>query len=395
MDRVTRLARLLLGVGANLQQGQELLITAYLEHAPVVRSLAEEAWRMGASRVHVAYEDAYLKRPLVELAPEDALGASQPWSIAMLDALAEARAAVVALHGDPAPDLLAGLDPQRVGRAVSVAFRRRWGDAIGKRQLAWTIGAVPVPGWAEKVFGSPDVEPLWDAVERTLRLDQDDPAAAWQARLGELESLAARLTERRFDALRYRGPGTDLTVGLLPAGRWVSAGGMETAFGQHHVPNLPTEEVFTSPDRRRAEGRVRSTRPLPVGGAVVEDLEMEFRDGRIREVRAKGGGADVVRGLMVDDGARHLGELALVDGSSEVGQSGLVFWDPLFDENAACHVAFGRGFAFAVDSPDGAEGLNDSAQHVDFMIGSAELEVDGIERGGAAVPILRENRFQI
>jgi aminopeptidase len=393
--RLARLARLLLGVGANLQPGQELLVIADIANAGAVRALAAEAWRMGASRVHTLYHDAYLKRPLVELAPEEALAQTPPWLVSMVDTLARERGAVVNLRGDPAPDLLAGLDQNRAGKAVAVALSKRWGEAVDRRELAWTIGAVPVPGWAEKVFGSPDLEPLWDAVERTLRLDLDDPVAAWRDRLGELAALAARLNERRFDALHYRGPGTDLTVGLLPSGRWVSAGGFETAWGQPHVPNLPTEEVFTSPDRRRAEGRVRSTKPLPIGGTVVEGLEMEFHDGRITQVRAKGGGAEAVRGLMVDDGAHRLGELALVDGASRVGQSGLVFWDPLFDENAACHLAFGRGFAFTVDSPEDSAGLNQSAQHVDFMIGSPELEVDGLEAGGAAVPILRENRFRI
>ncbi|HEV2217402.1 MAG TPA: aminopeptidase [Candidatus Dormibacteraeota bacterium] len=395
-DRLERYANLVLKVGANLQPGQPLMISADVAHAPLVRVIAEQAWRVGASAVFVHYTDLYLRRSLVDLAPDAALTVSAPGAVRMLEELVEQHAAFVRVVGDPAPDLLANSDPGRTGRAFQVDFTRRWGNAVTSRELAWTLAGGPIDGWARQVFGEPDVERLWQAVEKTVRLDLPDPAAAWSKRLGSLNATAEALNERHFDAIRYRGPGTNLTVGLLPSGRWMSAGGFTTAWGQSHVPNLPTEEVFTSPDRRRTEGTIRSTRPLAVGGRVISGLEFTFKDGRISEVRADGDGAELIRTqVATDPGAPYLGEIALVDRESRVGELGIIFWNTLYDENATCHIAFGNGFAFAVvDAEDRRAGLNQSAVHTDFMVGGPEVEIDGIENSGNAVPILRDDQFQ-
>jgi aminopeptidase len=394
-QRLERYAELTVRFAANVSEGQLVVIQAHVEHAPLVRAVTRAAYRAGARGVGADYRDDHLRRALVELAPEEALTWTPPWTLTRIDTLAEEGGALIALHGDPEPELLADLDGARLGRARPLAYAEKWRDIAASGRVSWTIVPGPTPGWAAQVFGEPDEERLWRALEKAMRLTDQDPVAAWQRRLEQLSSVAAELNERRFEALHYRGPGTDLTVGLLPSSTWQSAQ-HRTPSGRSNVVNLPTEEVYTSPDRRRAEGVIRSTRPLSVGGRIVRDLELRLREGRVVEVRASSG-ADVVQGQMeVDEGARRLGEVALVDGSSGVGKLGLTFFNTLLDENATCHIAYGFGIRTAVtDERDQEEGLNSAATHVDFMVGGPEVEVDGLGPGGAAVPILRGDVFQV
>ena len=396
--RLGAYAALVVRTALRLGTGDDLIVVARPEHHPLVGALAEEAYRAGVRYVHALYTDPDVRHALVAAGPDDSLGYTPPWLAAAMEQAVEGGFAAISIGDGGTGAIFRDLDPGRVAQARTRDFERQWLIGVLDRRLAWTAIAYPTARWATEVFGEPDVARLWDALAHTLRLDEADPAASWEQRWDELEARADELTARGFDALRYRGPGTDLEVGLIEGARWIAARG-RTRDGRVHAANVPTEEAFTSPHRDRAEGVVRSSLPLDLRGALVEDLELEFKGGEIVEVRARTG-ADAVRAeIATDDGARRLGELALVDGSSRVGDAGIVFRHTLLDENAASHIAFGAGLPWVLGDASAEEqaarGLNVSASHIDFMVGSPELEIDGVERGGGVVPLLRGGAWQL
>ena len=395
-------ARLALRVGVNLEEGQDVVLLAYVEHAPLVRAFARVAYAQGARRVDANYVDVHLRCEKAAHAPDEAVGWAPPWLLQRVEEEAQRRSALINIVGEPAPDLFAGIDPQRVANSIMPEYRRAIWTAADQGRMPWTIVGFPTPSWAEQVFGEPDVARLWDAIRATVRLDEPDAIGAWQAHIAMLQERARQMNERRFDAVRFRGPGTDLTVGLLAAADWMSAG-TRTAWGRFYTPNLPTEEVFTAPDYRRTEGTVRATQPLVlIGGTIVRDLEMTFADGRVTEVKASSGEAEVRGELAVDENASFLGEVALVDQTSRVGRSGVTFWSTLYDENAASHIAYGTAWPKALrveelptDEEMQAMGVNRSQAHTDFMIGGPEVEVDGLDESGNTTPVLRGNAWQL
>jgi aminopeptidase len=362
-----------------------------IDHAPLARALARAAYSAGARYVDVRYTDQHVRRAMIELGPDDALDHTPEWLKTRMRAVA--GNALVGTTGDPEPDLLADLPGERVGRARMRALSETARELMEARAINWTGLAFPTEGWATQIFGEPDLERLWQAVAFCTRLDDDDPVEAWRAHIAKLEARAAQMNERKFDALRYRGPGTDFTVGLLSNSRWMSAL-FRTADGGEYVPNMPTEEIFTTPDCRRAEGTIASTRPLALAGDVIEGLRLTVKDGRIVDVDADHGAGIVQAQLDSDERARYFGELALVDGDSRVGQTGLTFFDTLYDENATCHIAYGFGVPETFDDEPG-EGLNVASVHTDFMVGGPELEVDGLTADGEAVPVIRGEQWQL
>ena len=390
-ERLERYAELAVRVGANVEPGQTVFVQMIVEHAPFARAVARAAYAAGARYVDVWYRDQHVRKAMIEHGPDSALEHAPEWLKTKYGAFA--GNALIASTGDPEPDLMSDLDGERVGRAQMKELSTIVQTHMVARSLNWTGLAYPSEGWATKVFGEPDLERLWEAVAFCTRLDEPDPVAAWQEHMTRLESRAAQLNELSFDALHYRGPGTDLTVGLLDDARWLAAA-FHTASGRPYVPNIPTEEIFTTPDCRRAEGTIASTRPLALLGDVVDGLKLTVKDGRIVDVQADHG-AELVRSQLAgDERAPYFGELALVDGSSRVGQTGLTFFDTLFDENATCHIAYGFGIAESFEGEPG-EGMNVANVHTDFMVGGPELEIDGLDADGHATPILRNDEWQL
>jgi aminopeptidase len=390
-ERLERYAELAVRVGANVQPGQEVFVFPMVEHAELGRALVRQAYKAGASYVHVLYRDDHVRHAMIGLGPDSALTYSPEWQVELTKAMA--GNAQLGTMGKSEPHLLADLDGERIGRALQVEIAEIIQGQHRDNTVNWCGVGAPNEGWAAQVFGEPDVERLWDKVAFCMRLDEPDPVAAWREQMARLDARGAALTALRPDALRYRGPGTDLTVGLFPTANWGSAL-FRTSGGIDYVANLPTEEIFTTPDPRRAEGTIRSSLPLALGGQIVRGLELTFEDGRIVKVEAEEG-ADLVRSqLSTSENADRLGEVALVTNESRVGQSGTLFYDTLFDENATCHIAYGMGLAYAFDGePDPA--INVCNIHIDFMVGSPELEVDAVLADGTEIPLIRNEEWQL
>ncbi|MCW2991610.1 MAG: aminopeptidase [Solirubrobacterales bacterium] len=395
-ETLERMAELIVGFGANVQEGQILAISTEPGKEALTRALSAAAYRRGAKFVDPWYFDYDVKRQRLLHGREGDLEFVPGWYGHRLLELSRLRCARIALTGASDPELFEGIDPQLAGRD-QLPWLREGGTVINERTTNWCGVPCPTPGWARLVYPDlPEDEAharLWEQILHILRLDTDDPRAAWQERVDALLEAAARLTERRFDAIRLRGEGTDLTVGLFRGSRWLAAQ-FETVDGIVHMPNLPTEEVFTTPDPQRADGHVTSTKPLFLGGTIITGLKVEFAGGRVTKIDADEN-AEALRAYAArDEGASRLGELALVDGDGRIGPLDTVFYDTLLDENAASHIALGSAYTFGVEG-DEVQRANQSGIHVDFMIGSPAMAVDGLTLDGDAVPVLRDGAWQL
>jgi aminopeptidase len=396
-DRLDRFADLVVHVGANVRSGSFVLLRADIAHLEVTRAVVERAYVAGASWVEVDWSDGPIRRSQLTHANLERLTKTRPWVIERTKAWAAERGVLITLAGDPDPHLLDDVDPAKAA-AFPLEEARAYRDAVLGQQLRWTVVPAPNPGWARQVFGEPDLERLWEAVATAMRLDEADPVASWRERAAELAARARALDALGLTEVCYRSADTDLTVGLVPDARW-TGGSMDDPDGVTYMPNIPTEEVFTSPDRRRADGVISLTKPVIIDGQVVEGLKVTLRGGRITDITARSGAESVRAQLDTDEGARSLGEVSLVDRDSRIARARILFHNTLFDENAACHVAWGQSFPFAVQ--DGLAksneeryeiGLNRSAVHTDVVIGGEGMTVTGTGPTGT-IEIIRDDEW--
>lgn len=403
-ENLEKLARLIIRCGVGLMPGQPLVVSAPLADREFVRLVVAEAYRAGAASVSVLYEDEVNTRAKFLYGSDESLDFAPRW---MADGLAPAYMSGTATLrlGLSDPFLLADIDPAKVARSskAAAAASKPISDAIMSGYPNWCVAPCASESWAKLVFPNlptdDAVEKLWDVIFRTTRADQPDPIAAWERHVEQVRRAKDWLNSRRFHSLHFRGPGTDLTVGLAEGHVW---GGVEseTKNGAVCSPNIPTEEVFTMPHADRVEGVVRSTKPLSLRGQLVDGIEVTFEAGKVAHLRAETGEAALQKLVETDEGASRLGEVALVPHSSPISQTGLLFFSTLFDENAACHIALGRaygdtmeGFEALTPAERRARGANDSLIHVDWMIGSGETTVTGVTADGDKVPVMEAGEW--
>lgn len=399
------LARLAVRVGLNLQPGQELLMTAPTNALPLARMITAEAYRAGARLVTPVLSDAEISRARFMHGHDEGFDHAAGWLYDGMARAYEAGAARLALVGED-PFLLSDQDSAKVGRAnraTATAYRPALMH-ISDFRINWSIIACPTQAWAARIFPDlPEADALarlTDSIARTARLDHDDPVAAWAEHNAALARRSAMLNEARFDALHFKGAGTDLRVGLADGHKW-QGGASRARNGVTCNPNIPTEEVFTTPHAAKVDGVVRATKPLSYHGTLIEEITMHFEAGRAVSATASRGQDVLSQMIGTDDGAAHLGEVALVPHSSPVSQCGHLFYNTLFDENAASHIAMGQCYASCLEGDDlspeeiAARGGNKSLIHVDWMIGGADTDVDGLRNGGNPVPLMRAGEWVV
>ena len=403
-QKLDLLAEVAVRVGLGLKTGQELVMTASLDSLALARRITEQAYRAGASLVTTLYTDDEAALMRYRFAPDESFDHAAKWLYDGMGAAFKSGAARLAIAGGN-PMLLSNEDPDKVGRAnraVSQAYRPAL-ELITRHEINWTIVASATPAWAAAMFpeDAPDIAmaKLWEAIFQTTRINAEDPVAEWKRHDAGLQKRAAHMNEKRYSALQYRGPGTDFRLGLSDDHMWLG-GGTIAGNGLYCVANMPTEEIFTTPHKDRADGTVTASKPLSHQGTMIEGIHVRFEEGRIVEARATRGQEVLQKLIDTDEGARRLGEVALVPHSSPIAASGMLFYNTLFDENAASHIALGQAYSSCVRDGDklrpeelAAKGANDSLIHVDWMIGSDQLDIDGITASGAVEPLMRKGEW--
>ena len=400
MKNLEKFAQLIVEVGVNVQKGHTIVLSIAVDQAPLARLITKKAYELGAAEVVLQWTDDKINKEFFLHAAEDRLTDIPQYIVDRGDdwiAKGASRISVVS----SSPDALAGTDTDRVAKyqAASGKALKNIRQATQANKISWTVVAAAGEDWAQKVFPELSAEDaqakLWDEIFKTTRVYSDDPVAAWKAHDEKLASKAAELNKEQFTALHYTAPGTDITIGLPKNHLWEGAGSFNSR-NEKFMANMPTEEVFTAPDSRRVDGVISSTKPLSYAGNIISGMKFTFKDGKVVEFSAAEGQDVLAKLLDTDEGAKHLGEVALVPDPSPISQSGIIFFNTLFDENASNHLAFGSAYAFNLhggtemtEEELDAAGLNRSHTHVDFMVGSDQMNIDGIKADGTLVPVFR------
>ncbi|WP_135229803.1 aminopeptidase [Deinococcus fonticola] len=405
-EKLTNYARLAVRVGLGVKPGQRVLVQAPVDTAPLARAVVREAYAAGASFVDVRWDDDDVQLARFELAPDGTFDTISKWRVDAEIETAEAGGAVIAIRATN-PNLLGNVDQGRVAthQRAWATYRKPYSAQVMTNRLNWNLISAPIPGWAALMFpdaSEPEaVQQQWDAIFAATRADQSDPVAAWQEHLANLKRRREVLTGKQYAALHFKGGETDLTVGLADDHVW-GGGSADTPAGVTFTANIPTEEVWTAPHRERVDGVVVSTKPLSYQGVLLDGIRIEFKDGRITSATASQGQETLQKMIETDEGSHRLGEVALVPHSSPISRSGLFFYNTLYDENAASHIAIGAAYRFNVkggvdmtSEQFRAAGGNDSLTHVDWMIGSADMNVDGITKDGSHEAVMRNGEFVI
>ncbi|SES18413.1 aminopeptidase [Salipaludibacillus aurantiacus] len=405
-EKLDQYAELAVKVGVNIQQGQTLVINAPLSSADFTRQVAKKAYEAGAKNVHVEWNDEDLTRIRYDMAPMESFKEFPEWKAKGFEDMAEKGAAFMTIKSTD-PDLLKGVDGEKIA-----AQNKAQGQAMDKfrtyiqsDKVSWLVISTPSKAWAAKVFpDTPEEEQeakLWEAIFESVRVNTEDPVAEWRAHDESLQTKAKFLNGKNYKKLHYKAPGTDLTIELPENHVWVGGGG-PSQDGVHFVANMPTEEVFTAPKADGVHGTVSNTKPLNYGGNVIDNFTLTFKDGKVVDFSAEQGEETLKHLLDTDEGARHLGEVALVPHSSPISQSGILFYNTLYDENASNHIALGSAYSTCLK--DGAQmssdelkkaGLNTSITHVDFMIGSGDMDIDGELADGSTEPVFRKGEWAV
>ncbi|WP_208590659.1 aminopeptidase [Gracilibacillus suaedae] len=399
-------AELALKTGVNLQEGQALVINSSIEGADFTRIVARKAYEMGAKNVHINWSDDELTYLKFNYASEEVLTDIPKWQVAKHLDFAEDGAALLSIRSTN-PDLLKDIDSAKIAKAnkASGQAMKEFRQYTMNDRIPWSIISIPTGDWAQKIF--PDkskeeaIESLWEEIFKIVRVDQEDPVAAWDEHNRTLKQAREYLNEKSYKALIFQSEGTDIRF-ELPAGHIWKGGSAKLPNGNSFNPNMPTEEVFTMPHKYKVDGKVTATKPLVYGGNMIDGFSLTFKDGKVVDFEAEQGYDTLKHLLETDEGATRLGELALVPHASPISQSGLIFYNTLYDENASCHIALGKAYPTNLEGgSDMSEeeldehGVNDSLTHVDFMIGSADLDIDGETQDGEKEPVFRQGAWAI